>query len=153
MSDIKLFMLKSGKAEEIPGRAVALEKSLQTLIERNLASLLGVRFLAEGSFGVRSWTMYMLLSEGNSGDRIQQLTSSLRQMQTLALLSRDLHGKGARSSCSKRSSRSKPHGSSKFKHSTFNDHTPLPIFRITSCSEAFSGWYESTAKEERLAEG
>ena len=42
MSDIKLFMLKSGKAEEISGRAVALEKSLQTLIERNLASLLGV---------------------------------------------------------------------------------------------------------------
>jgi hypothetical protein len=23
-----------------------------------------------------------------------------------------------------------------FKGSTFNDHTPLPIFRITSCSEA-----------------
>ena len=37
-----------------------------------------------GSFGVRSWTMYMLLSESNSGDGIQQLTSSLRQMQTLA---------------------------------------------------------------------
>jgi hypothetical protein len=27
------------------------------------------------------------------------------------------------------------------------------IFRITSCSEACAGWYESAAQEERLAEG
>jgi hypothetical protein len=37
------------------------------------------------------------------------------------------------------SRRSKPQGSSKFKGSTFNDHTPLPIFRITSCSVACAG--------------
>lgn len=54
MSDIKLFSLRSGAAEELPGEAVVLEKSLQTLIERNLQSLLGVRFLAsEFATGVR----------------------------------------------------------------------------------------------------
>ena len=46
MSDIKLFSIENGTACEIAGEAVALEKSLQTLIERNLESLLGVRFLA-----------------------------------------------------------------------------------------------------------
>jgi hypothetical protein len=54
VSDIKLFSLRSGVAEELPGEAVVLEKSLQTLIERNLQSLLGVRFLAsEFPTGVR----------------------------------------------------------------------------------------------------
>ena len=33
-----------------------------------------------------------------------------------------------------------PHGSSKFKGSMFNDHAPLPIFRITTYSEACVGW-------------
>lgn len=46
MTDIKLFKLDDGKANELPGSSVALEKSLQTLMERNLDSLLGVRFLA-----------------------------------------------------------------------------------------------------------
>ena len=46
MSDIKLFSLSSGTATELPGSEVALEKSLQTLMEQNLEILLGVRFLA-----------------------------------------------------------------------------------------------------------
>jgi predicted transport protein len=46
MSDIKLFRLQSGKAEEIKGVASDLEKPLQSLIESNLEALLGVRFLA-----------------------------------------------------------------------------------------------------------
>jgi predicted transport protein len=46
MSDIKLFGLNSGKAEEIFGTASDLEKPLQTLIEKNLETLLGIRFLA-----------------------------------------------------------------------------------------------------------
>ncbi len=45
MSDIKLFRIENGTAGELPGSAAVLEKSLQTLIERNLESLLGVRFL------------------------------------------------------------------------------------------------------------
>ena len=46
MSDIKLFETKNETATEIPGSASALEKSLQNLMERNLETLLGVRFLA-----------------------------------------------------------------------------------------------------------
>lgn len=46
MSDIKLFRLDPKGAEEIPGRSVAVEKSLQELIERHLDSFLSVRFLA-----------------------------------------------------------------------------------------------------------
>lgn len=46
MSDAKLFRINNGKATEIEGSAVGLEKALQTLIERNLEDLLGVRFLA-----------------------------------------------------------------------------------------------------------
>ncbi len=45
MSDIKLFAFENGAATEVQGTAVALERSLQTLIERNLEPLLGVRFL------------------------------------------------------------------------------------------------------------
>ena len=45
MSDIKLFSIRNGDAHELAGEAVALEKSLQTLMERNLDALLGVRFL------------------------------------------------------------------------------------------------------------
>ena len=45
MADIKLFRLKGEGVREIPGSAVALEKSLQILIERNLDTFLGVRFL------------------------------------------------------------------------------------------------------------
>ncbi len=46
MSDIKLFRVNGGAAEEILGSALAIEKSLQTLIERNLEPMLGVRFVA-----------------------------------------------------------------------------------------------------------
>lgn len=46
MSDLKLFRIAPQGATELQGSAVALEKSLQTLIERNLEPLLGVRFLA-----------------------------------------------------------------------------------------------------------
>ncbi|MVO18584.1 DUF5655 domain-containing protein [Parasedimentitalea huanghaiensis] len=46
MSDLKLFHLSGSDAAEIPGSGLALEKSLQTLIEQNLETFLGVRFLA-----------------------------------------------------------------------------------------------------------
>jgi predicted transport protein len=46
MSDIKLFHLQSGRAFELQGDASDLEKPLQTLIESNLDTLLGIRFLA-----------------------------------------------------------------------------------------------------------
>ena len=45
MSDIKLFQVGSGQVKELTGQSVAVEKSLQTLIEANLESLLGMRFL------------------------------------------------------------------------------------------------------------
>ena len=46
MSDIKLYKLSNDAATEVSGNSVALEKSLQSLIESNLETLLGVRFLA-----------------------------------------------------------------------------------------------------------
>lgn len=46
MSDIKLFRLQFGRATELQGDASDLEKPLQTLIEANLDTLLGIRFLA-----------------------------------------------------------------------------------------------------------
>lgn len=46
MSDAKLFRIDGGKATEIEGSAVGLERALQRLIEGNLEDLLGVRFLA-----------------------------------------------------------------------------------------------------------
>lgn len=46
MSDIKLFRLQSGHAVELQGNASDLEKPLQNLIEANLDTLLGIRFLA-----------------------------------------------------------------------------------------------------------
>jgi predicted transport protein len=45
MSDIKLFHVTSGKVSELAGTTDTIEKSLQTLFERNLEALLGVRFL------------------------------------------------------------------------------------------------------------
>lgn len=54
MSDLKLFRTIDGGAEELHGTSVALEKSLQTLMEKNLETLLGIRFLAtEYSTGPR----------------------------------------------------------------------------------------------------
>lgn len=46
MSDIKIFKILGGVVNEIEGKSVALEKSLQTLIENNLESFLGIRFIA-----------------------------------------------------------------------------------------------------------
>lgn len=46
MADIKLFRVSGGKAVELAGSEVPLEKALQTLIEKNLETFLGVRFLA-----------------------------------------------------------------------------------------------------------
>lgn len=46
MGDIKLFGLSGGRAAELQGAASDLEKPLQSLLESNLETLLGVRFLA-----------------------------------------------------------------------------------------------------------
>lgn len=46
MSDIKLFRIANNTVTEIKGTSVALEKSLQTLIEQHLDEFLGIRFLA-----------------------------------------------------------------------------------------------------------
>jgi predicted transport protein len=45
MSDIKLFRIQGGNVVQLTGQSVALEKSLQTLIERHLDVFLGIRFL------------------------------------------------------------------------------------------------------------
>jgi len=46
MSDIKLFRTNGTDVTALEGRSVALEKSLQKLIEENLETFLGIRFLA-----------------------------------------------------------------------------------------------------------
>ncbi|WP_204113645.1 DUF5655 domain-containing protein [Shimia biformata] len=46
MSDIKLFQQTGATLSELSSSSSALEKSLQTLFEQNLETLLGVRFLA-----------------------------------------------------------------------------------------------------------
>ena len=46
MGDIKLFRLDNQNVTELPGTSVALEKSLQEQIEKNLETFMGVRFLA-----------------------------------------------------------------------------------------------------------
>ncbi|MEA4856553.1 DUF5655 domain-containing protein [Solidesulfovibrio sp.] len=54
MSDIKLFRINQDSVAELHGQSLALEKSLQTLMEQHLDALLGVRFLAsEYSTGVK----------------------------------------------------------------------------------------------------
>jgi RecB family endonuclease NucS len=55
LSDLKLFRIEPNRnVVEIPGSAVALERSLQTLIEQNLEAFLGVQLLAsEFSTGPR----------------------------------------------------------------------------------------------------
>jgi len=46
MGDIHLFRIQGATVDEIEGTSVAIEKSLQTQIEKNLEDFLGVRFLA-----------------------------------------------------------------------------------------------------------
>ena len=46
MGDIKIFKANDNALVELPGQSVQIEKSLQTLMERNLETTLGVRFLA-----------------------------------------------------------------------------------------------------------
>jgi len=46
MSDLKLFTLQHNTVTELKGQTAALEKDLQNLIEANMDSFLGVRFLA-----------------------------------------------------------------------------------------------------------
>ncbi|MBK9123485.1 MAG: DUF91 domain-containing protein [Chloroflexi bacterium] len=46
MGDIKLFDLTGGTVRELQGSPVAVEKSLQTLIETHLETFLGIRFVA-----------------------------------------------------------------------------------------------------------
>lgn len=46
VSDLKLFRLQDGAATELPSASVALEKSLQLVIERNMETMFGVRLLA-----------------------------------------------------------------------------------------------------------
>ncbi|MGU3628569.1 DUF5655 domain-containing protein [Comamonas sp. C24C] len=46
MSDIQLFRLQNNTATELAATAVALERNLQTLIEGQMETFLGVRFLA-----------------------------------------------------------------------------------------------------------
>jgi predicted transport protein len=45
MSDIKLFQINGPEVQELPGKSVAVEKSLQTLTEKHLETFFGVRFL------------------------------------------------------------------------------------------------------------
>ena len=54
MSDLKLFRVTDGVASELAGSSVALERSLQKLIEANMETLFGVRLLeSEYSTGAR----------------------------------------------------------------------------------------------------
>ncbi len=54
MSDLKLFRLTGGVASELSGSSLALERSLQKLIEANMETFFGVRLLAsEFSTGIR----------------------------------------------------------------------------------------------------
>lgn len=46
MGDLKLFQIGNDRVEELPGKSVVIEKSLQTLMEQYLETFLGVRFLA-----------------------------------------------------------------------------------------------------------
>lgn len=45
MGDIKLFCIEEDNAYELEGESVAIEKSLQNMIERNTEKLLGISFL------------------------------------------------------------------------------------------------------------
>ena len=46
MSDLKLFCLEDDGVRELEGQSVAIEKSLQSLMEKNLQDFLNIRFVA-----------------------------------------------------------------------------------------------------------
>ena len=46
MGDIRIFKMEGPSAKELIGSSIELEKSLQTFMEKNLESLLGIKFLA-----------------------------------------------------------------------------------------------------------
>ncbi|MGP5724465.1 DUF5655 domain-containing protein [Arthrobacter rhombi] len=46
MADLKLFRINHGQATEMPSSSVALERDLQKLVEANLETIFGIRFLA-----------------------------------------------------------------------------------------------------------
>jgi hypothetical protein len=46
LADIKLFQIEDGCVRELQAQSVAIERSLQNLLERNLERFLGVRLLA-----------------------------------------------------------------------------------------------------------
>ncbi|WP_257134319.1 DUF5655 domain-containing protein [Streptomyces sp. st77] len=46
MSNLKVFRVRGGQATEVPGAAVGVEVELQRLIETNMETMLGIRFLA-----------------------------------------------------------------------------------------------------------
>lgn len=46
LADIKLFQMQVDSVRELPAESIAIEKSLQVLLEKNLESFLGVRLLA-----------------------------------------------------------------------------------------------------------
>ncbi|MFM9432966.1 hypothetical protein ACFDR8_003887 [Arthrobacter sp. MP_2.3] len=46
MTDLKLFRIDGGRASELTSDSFALERNLQTLIEENMETTFGVRFLA-----------------------------------------------------------------------------------------------------------
>ncbi|POX43069.1 transporter [Streptomyces sp. Ru73] len=46
MDDLKVFRIRGGCATEVPGVSVAVERELQSLVEANMDTMLGIRFLA-----------------------------------------------------------------------------------------------------------
>ncbi|MFI1953179.1 hypothetical protein ACH437_15235 [Streptomyces xinghaiensis] len=53
MNEPKLLRITDGRTSETLGAAVALEQQLQTLIERNMKAMSGIRFLSSESAPVR----------------------------------------------------------------------------------------------------
>ena len=67
MSDIRQLQIANDRVAELDGQSVALEKSLQTLIEKHLAAFLPFRFLApddasDGNDGASFPCCYLSLS-------------------------------------------------------------------------------------------
>ena len=55
MADIKLFDVKDDEVRELTGKSMAIEKSLQAMIEKNLDTFLGIRFLATEYSTGKAW--------------------------------------------------------------------------------------------------